>query len=150
VTSLHLVLDTSVLLKWFHTENETEVEEAQAVREAHRTGLVAAHILDLTLYELGNVLIRSLRWSATRTADLLDVVTDVCGRPLTPPAAWRREAAKLADEYRLSFYDASYAAAAQALDAPLISTDKQLLKAGLGMSPTAFVTEHADHIRNTP
>lgn len=50
----HLLIDTSVLIKWFHAAGEAEVDQARAVLRAHVAGDVEAHILDLAAYELGN------------------------------------------------------------------------------------------------
>jgi predicted nucleic acid-binding protein len=150
VTDIEVVIDTSVLVKWFHADNETEVAESRVIREAHREGRLTAHILDVTPYELGNMLVGSLRWAPDRVADLLDTLLVICGPPLTPAPGWRRDAATLATEHRLSFYDASFAAAARAMGTPLISADKKLLKPALAMTATQFVEEHGDHIRKTP
>jgi predicted nucleic acid-binding protein len=49
-------------------------------------------------------------------------------------------AATLAGDYGLTFYDASWAAAARALDIPLVSSDRQLVGAGLAESPRDIVT----------
>jgi predicted nucleic acid-binding protein len=40
----------------------------------------------------------------------------------------------------VTFYDALFAAAARALDAPLISMDQQLLAADLAETPAAFAS----------
>ena len=59
-----LLLDTSVLLKWFHRDGEDEIEHAEWHLQAHRAGLLHAHVLDLGMYELGNVLVRALNEGA--------------------------------------------------------------------------------------
>jgi predicted nucleic acid-binding protein len=51
VTKPEVVIDTSVLVKWFHSENETEIAEARAIRDAHREERLTAYILDLSLYD---------------------------------------------------------------------------------------------------
>lgn len=56
-----VLVDTSVLIKWFHSVGEPELEAARALRDAHVANQVNAHILDLAVYEVGNVLLRSLR-----------------------------------------------------------------------------------------
>ena len=38
--------------------------QARALRTAHLNGDLDAHVLDLAYYELGNVLIRALGWTA--------------------------------------------------------------------------------------
>ena len=56
----HLLIDnTSVLIKWFHSDGERELEQARALRSAHVTGELDAHMLDLASYEVGNVLTRA-------------------------------------------------------------------------------------------
>ena len=131
-----LLVDTSVLVKWFHSEGESELDEARALRRAHVSGDVDAHILDLATYELGNVLSRSLRWSASDVADQLDDLHAIVGAPLVMAPAWLRRAATLAQTHALSFYDASWAATALELSIPLISADRRLVRAELAQSPS--------------
>lgn len=133
-----IVVDTSVVLKWFHADGESEIAEARALLAAHRDGALSAHILDLGLYELGNVLLRALGWSAEDTADQIDDLLVICGPPLVPAPQWRRVAAGLAEKHRLTFYDAMFVAAARAMRVPLVSADKQLLAAGLAESAAEY------------
>jgi len=133
-----LLLDTSVLIKWFHSAGESELTEARVLRAAHLAGDLEAHILDLALYEVGNVLVRALNWPAVEVADQLDDLLLICGGPLVLTAEWLRVAAGLASELRLSFYDAAWAAAARGLACPLVSADHQLVAAGLAESPAAI------------
>ena len=44
---MRLLIDTTVLIKWFQQEGETEVGEARAIRNAHVRGDLVAHVLDL-------------------------------------------------------------------------------------------------------
>jgi predicted nucleic acid-binding protein len=132
-----LLVDTSVLVKWFHSEGETELAEARSIRDATRVGEIQARVIDLALYEMGNVLLRALRWSGSDVADQLDDLVIICGPPLAMAAAWLRRAAELGERHQLTFYDAAWAAAAEALDVALVSVDAQLLTAGLAESPAA-------------
>jgi predicted nucleic acid-binding protein len=131
-----LLIDTSVLIKWFHSDGESELEQARALRSAHVTGELDVHMLDLAFYEVGNVLTRALRWAATDVADQLDDLSAILGPPLVMTPAWLRHAATLAGIHTLSFYDASWAAAAAELGVQLISADRRLLAAGLAESPS--------------
>jgi len=135
-----LLIDTSVLIKWFHADGEGELQQARALRSAHAAGELDAHILDLAIYEIGNVLIRALRWSAGDVADQLYDLHDILGPPLVMAASWLRHAAALAHTHTLSFYDASWAATALELDIPLVSADRRLLAAGLAETPTDVTT----------
>ncbi len=129
-----------MLIKWFHSDGESEIEQARALRLAHVTGELEAHVLDLALYEVGNVLVRALHWTATDVADQLDDLNAIFGPPLIMTPAWLRRAAMLAHIHTLSFYDASWAATAIELGIPLISADRRLLAVGLAESPSEITT----------
>jgi predicted nucleic acid-binding protein len=131
-----LLVDTSVLIKWFHEVGESEYVEARAIRDAHVRGNLAAHVLDLAIYEVGNVLMRALKWPAADVSDQLDDLLAIVGPPLSLAPAWLGAAAALAETHALSFYDASWAAAAAALGVPLVSADRRLVAAGLAESPS--------------
>ena len=94
-------------------------------------------MIDLALYEIGNVLLRSLHWDGADVADQIDDLIIICGSPLAMTADWLRRAAVLGAAHGLTFYDACWAAAAQALGISLVSADTQLLGAGLTESPLA-------------
>src|ERR1700722_14403278 len=110
-----LLVDTSVLIKWFHDTGESELAEARAIRDAHLNGDLDAHVLDLAIYEVGNVLARALKWTAADVSDQLDDLLVIVGSPIVMAQGCLREAAVLAETQVLSFYDASWAAAAAAL-----------------------------------
>jgi predicted nucleic acid-binding protein len=133
-----LLIDTSVLIKWFHAEGEPELLGARAIRDAHAEGDLDAHVLDLALYEVGNVLVRALRWRPVAVANQLDDLVAIVGPPLAMAPEWLHDAARLAHRERLSFYDASWAAAGRALGIPLVSADAALVGAGLASSPAAI------------
>ena len=49
---IDVVSDASVVVKWFHGEGDEEIDDAGALLTAHRDRDIAAHVLDLTLYEV--------------------------------------------------------------------------------------------------
>jgi predicted nucleic acid-binding protein len=95
-------------------------------------------IIDLALYELGNVLLRGFGWSATDVSDQLDELVVISGTPLVMAPEWLRGAALLGADHGLTFYDAAWASSARALGIPLVSADQRLVSAGLAESPAAF------------
>lgn len=131
-----LLVDTSVLITWFHAEGESEVEAARAILSAHAREDVVAHVLDLAFYEVGNVLVRALKWDAVTVSSQLDDLREIVGAPVTASAETLRDAASLAEVHALSFYDACWAAAGRELGIALVSGDRQLQRAGLAESPT--------------
>jgi hypothetical protein len=90
------LVDTSVVITWFHATGESELGAARALRDANVTNQLDAQILDLALYEVGNVIVRSLGWRADDVADQLDVSSPSsgarwCAAPSgsEPPRRWR-------------------------------------------------------------
>ena len=75
-----LLLDTSMVLKWFPPRRGVR-SRAGGHLQAHRTGVVNAHPLDLGLYELGNVLVRALNRTAEQTSSVLEAARMLCSPP---------------------------------------------------------------------
>jgi predicted nucleic acid-binding protein len=75
--------------------------------------------------------------AAEEVVDQLDDLGAIFGNPLLPTPEWLHDAARVATAHRLTFHDAAWAAAARGLGVALVSTDRQLLDAGLAESPTA-------------
>ncbi len=132
-----LLVDTSVLLKWFHEDGESEVEQARALLRAHRAGQERLLVLDLAVYELGNVLLRPLGLPALVIAAQVRLLLTLCGPLLHMRPSWLDAAADLGERHGLTYYDASWAAAAQALQCPLVSADRLLVRNGLAVTATA-------------
>ncbi len=136
-----VLVDTSILLKWFHAEGESEVDEARALLDAHIREEITALVLELSAYELGNILVRSLRWPAAQVADQLDDLDSICGPLLIPDLTWHRRTAELASTHDLTFYDAAFAAAAESVGARLVSADQQMLDVGVAVSISSLVAD---------
>lgn len=129
---MHL-LDASV---WIAARRENErhhVAARQLVETEGGTGLAA---LDLTLYEVANVAIRS--WGSARSARrLADLVRAACGTNIARVDAETIERAiALAKEHGLSVYDAAYVAVAELNDWTLVSGDhRDLVEPGHAITP---------------
>ena len=139
---IEVLCDTSVVVKWFHARDEGEVAPSRAILEAHAAGRLTALVLDLTVYELGNVAARPLGLPGDRVAQILDRLELICDAGLHLSPAARRDSAELAVAHRLTFYDAACWAVARERDITLVTADVELLKVGAGSSPTDFVSAH--------
>jgi predicted nucleic acid-binding protein len=136
--AIDVVSDANVAFKWFHSEGEEEVEAARQLLAAHAARQLSVAVLDLTSYELGNVLVRRGGDGAVeRTATVLEALAEICP-VLQPDAGELRLAATLAERHGLTFYDGLYAAVATWRGAKLATFDAALLKAGLGKRPGAL------------
>jgi len=137
--AIDVVSDASVALKWFHTEGEQELEPAHAVLAAHRSRLIALVVLDLTAYQIGNALLRGrAKATAEQVAVVLAALDEICPA-VRPDEVELRLAAELAVSHRLTLYDAVYAAVAMSRDATLLTLDRALIEANLGIRPSEFV-----------
>jgi predicted nucleic acid-binding protein len=129
-----VVADASVVIKWFHAAGEEAVEPARAILEAFARRQIDLVVLDLTIYEIGNVLLRSTGASPEATATVLEALTEIC-EPVALRSSERMTAARLARDRQLTFYDAAYAAVAQERGGRLVTMGRELLAADLGVRP---------------
>lgn len=133
--TISVVSDANVVLKWFRSEGEEEVGPARALLDAHKERTVALSVLDLTVYEVGNALMRGRAGvSAEQAATVLEALVEICPC-IRPTAEEMRAASQLAERHELTVYDAAYAAVAQSRSARLATLDRALLAAKLGSRP---------------
>jgi predicted nucleic acid-binding protein len=121
-----IVLDTSVLIKWFKTSGEELVEEARQLRQEVERRLVEVHVPALLLYEVGNILLLKTRLglgALDHAIQSLEALPFVVAPPATPLL---KRAVRLGREFSLTFYDASFLALAVELDCLFVTADQRL------------------------
>ena len=128
-----VVVDASVVFKWFHAAGEEAVVPARAILDAFARRQIDLVVLDLTVYEIGNALVRAGA-GAQSTATVLGALTEIC-QPVTLSDPERQTAARLASEHHLTFNDAAYAAVAHERRGRLVTLSRALLKANIGVRP---------------
>lgn len=119
-----VVLDSSIIIKWFCQEDDTDV--ALEFRENFTKGKVNIAIPDLVIYEIGN----ALRYNKTVTQkdvqeavkSIIDLGIDI----IVPTKNVIDTALSLAFEHDITFYDAYYVALAKELNFTFVTADKQL------------------------
>jgi len=119
---MKLVIDASVLVKWF-------VDEPGADRAAAlRGGDLAAP--DLILVEVGNALWKHQRRGVLADADYVGAVEALQAAPVTlvSAAGLLPAAARIAAELDHPLYDCVYVALAMRDGVPLVTDDRRLLK----------------------
>ena len=136
--AIEVVCDASVVLKWFHAKGEEEVGESRTLLDLHTSGTIALSVLDLTAYEVGNALVRGVGAPASAAQIALETLALICPR-LAPTTADLADALTLAERHGLTVYDAAYAAMARNRGARLVTLDRRLLDAGLGVRPSEMV-----------
>src|SRR3954451_13099556 len=115
--AMSVVSDANIVLKWFHSEGEEEVEPARALLDAHKGRTIALSVLDLTAYEVGNALMRGRAGAgAEQTATVIEALAEVCPA-IRPSPEKMRAASQLTERHDLTLHDAVYAAVAQSRSA---------------------------------
>jgi predicted nucleic acid-binding protein len=125
-----LVLDASVVLKWFHRSGERHAEQARSLRAAYERGELLVRATPLLRLELINVAGR--RWhSGQRALMRLAGALDALGFELVEPelhrvARWTASG--------LTAYDAAYVAVAEAVAVPVVTDDDLILAVAAGIA----------------
>ncbi len=129
-----LLLDASVWIASLDPLDRHHAEAQQLIVGVESGRSLAA--LDLTLYEVANVAVKS--WKAPEDAGtLVELVRSSCPGTLAQiDEALIEQAIALADEHGLTVYDAAYVAAAKLHGWTLVSADHaDLVRPGLAVSP---------------
>jgi predicted nucleic acid-binding protein len=122
-----LVVDTSVIVKWFLPEEDSE--QALLLRDSYLEGSLALIAPDLMLSELANVL-----W---KRRDLIDKDTSLLmlgdllalGIDIVPSEGLVALAYSLAWQYDRTVYDSLYLALAKSKNCRMITADERLYNA---------------------
>lgn len=120
-----VVLDASVLLKWFRKEGEEHLEQARALRERFEAGELHVLAPPLLWLEIVNVAARSWRWEAKELDDLAGELPGL-GFEMVEP---NLESIARWCGVGLTAYDAGYVAVAEETGSTLVTDDAQILAA---------------------
>lgn len=118
-----VVLDASVVLKWFRSDGEGHLDAARALRVAFEAGRLAVLAPPLLRLEIVNVAGRRWQWDESALVDLA-VALDELGFEFEEPdlpsvASWTA--------HGLTAHDAAYVALAEARTTRLITDDDLVL-----------------------
>lgn len=127
---IEVVLDASVLLKWFNDLGEANLEQARALRAHFEDGLLQVFAPPLLWLEVLNVAARSWRWEQKRVCELAARLPQLGIKTIEPELAGvaRWTAAGL------TAYDAAYVALAEQTGAELITDDHEIVRLAAGVA----------------
>ena len=126
----HLVIDASVVLKWFLADEE-DGERALDILDSCAANRVALHGPALLEFEVANGLViakRKARVSEATALKAMEGFTEL-GIELHPLAPLYPRVLASCHRYNISAYDAAYLALAENLKADLVTADKRLFTA---------------------
>lgn len=119
-----VILDASVILKWFMTEEESEI--ALGFRDRHAIGEEHVIVPSLLFYEVANVLRYNTSLPDEELINLFEILKDLELSAMNPSLPELEETMLYARQKNISVYDASYVILAKRLGCDLITADKRL------------------------
>jgi len=125
-----LVLDASVVLKWFVGESEAGHSQARAVRADYEAGRLLVVVPSLLFLEVLNIAGRRWAWDEPELLELSDALDelgfDVAEPELRSVATWTARG--------LTAYDSVYVALAEERGTYLLTDDRQILDAAMELA----------------
>jgi predicted nucleic acid-binding protein len=139
-----VVLDASVLVKWFVEEKDTKI--ALQMRSDYEKGIIDIWSTQLMPFEVLN----ALRYSQDLGQDEIEKVGESLARsqialyPLLD-GNLRGPCIRLAIKYGLTVYDASYVALARSIDKILYTADEKLYSKTSGKESVELLTQYQNN-----
>ncbi len=136
-----LVLDASVILKWFRSEGETHAGAARSLRREFEAGQLIVVLPSLAHIEILNVAGRRWSWHEDQLVELAEALDGLRFQPVQPDlrsvARWTARG--------LTAYDAAYVAVAETTNIQLVTDDEYILaRAPEVATPLQRFGEHGD------
>jgi predicted nucleic acid-binding protein len=134
-----IVLDASVIVKWF--SEEEYADKALQIRERFLKGEESIIIPDLLLYELANALRYNRDFNSTDVRDALASIFDMDIDIIVPISALISSAITLAFDHNITIYDAFYVALAKESGLSLVTADDKLYKRTRELNLVKFIND---------
>lgn len=119
-----LVLDASVIIKWFTQEEKRE--EAINLRENYVSGEIEIVVPDLLLYEISNALRFNPNFKEKDIKEAIESLFDIEINIIVPIPEVLQKAVDVAYSKEITIYDAFYIALSQMIDFDFITADEKL------------------------
>ena len=136
-----MVLDASVILKWFMQENLSDM--ARLIKDTHLRGDFTITIPDIAIYEVGNALRYEPEFSPPEIERALTELYDINLDIIAPLPDMAGLAAGLACQSEITFYDAFYLALAKELGLQFVTADERLYSKVKDMSHISLLSSLA-------
>ena len=123
-----IVIDTSVALKWVHTEKEDDVETANSLLVDHLAAIEKIIVPGLFFYEITNALTTKTKLPRKSTAKLIKKIYSYNLEVYRPTLDDFLQTSILAKKHKTSVYDTLYAVVAKNKKTTLITADEKFIQ----------------------
>jgi len=123
-----ILIDTSVVIKWYKTVGEERVIEARKYLKEYINNELKICVSQLTILELLNQAVSDVHFSQEQWRKIIDDFFQLSLEILYFDKELATKIYEIGKRYRLTAYDASYIALAQSLKTDFITADKKLVK----------------------
>jgi predicted nucleic acid-binding protein len=123
-----LILDTSVVLKWFLEKDEPDVARARKLREAFLDRRCALAAPSLLLLEVANALAIGHRSASTQVAKAIEDILEIGVALVELRFPTLVKAVELASNYGVTVYDSYFLAVTMESDGLLVTADEFFLR----------------------
>jgi len=134
-----LVLDTSVILKWFKEEDYTDV--AIKIKEEFVDGLHEIVVPDLLLYEFSDAMKYSKIFDRETIKESLYHLIELGIHIVIPTEEMLLKAIDMAYSFDITIYDAVFVSLAELINAVFITADEKLYKKVKELKFVKFLTD---------
>ena len=119
-----LIIDASVAVKWFIPEPDSE--KATKLRDRHIDGSLTLMAPDLLIYEVANALTYHPELTTEDIKEDIEALFMLDLDLIQPSSELAASAAEDARQHKITLYDSSYLALAEATSSTLITADTKL------------------------
>ena len=123
--SSRIIIDTSVSVKWFLSDDEPYTDKAEAILTDYYNNKIRIISPQLMLFEISNVLKNRITEDETDEANIMDILFNM-GIICFTDKNTLENAVKNAYKYDLSVYDGIFLATAQYYRGKLVTDDEKL------------------------
>ena len=122
-----IILDSSVIAKWFFPEEDSDI--ALGIKERFASGKLSITIPVLLYYEINNILRTGAKFARINSNDILKTYQSFLNLNFIAysTADLLVKTLEIALKYDISSYDASYIALAEHLQIPFLTADQKLI-----------------------
>jgi len=123
---MEIIIDASVVVKWFIEENDSD--KAVFIRDKFIDGKVELYVPTLLYFEVLNALKYSQLFRPTELEDAGESIENYGFKVISIKNEIRKHMIKVAVDYDLSIYDASYLGLSIGLEKIFCTADEKIIK----------------------